>query len=181
MTINYEISKVNPFPKMKILDISDCKIISRNVIDRTVKYFPNLEELCFVGLQVEAQLINTNKISFPKIERLCIDNTLMDPIINASKDKKEKIDQITERIFKAFFEDNKSLRYFETFIKNKPDNFTSYGDEISFIEGWTVLGNLTNLKHIEEIRIVCYQGKSTVFGLPKVSKVGLSRKGTNII
>ena len=178
MTIDYNVTKTNPFPKVKLLDLWNLSINWRCILERTQKFFPNLEELCMVCLKLEGQQSTTAKFSFKRLERAWIESSLFNQMVLSTKDKKESTDAALERMLRLILEETNHLRYFEMTIQNRPATFNNFNEEREFMNSWNIFENkLMKMKSVDEIRTVLISTKYSEFAIPKIPKVYVSRRG----
>ena len=165
---------------MRTFEILDCKVSEKTIIQNIQKYFPHLEELSLIELNIEPQKASKNGLQFPNIEKLSLDHTIIDQTIHALKGGKVTKELATEKIYKSIIEDNKTLRYLETFVRFKPSNFHSIADEDAFIDGWAALEMCTQTKHIDEIKLYVPLTKEMSSENPRIPKTFITMLGKNV-
>ena len=148
------------------------------MIERTQKYFVNLQELSFINLEIEAQKLGKSGLIFPKIIKLTLDNSVLNKIIFSLKTGKTK-ELAAEKVYKSMIEDNKTLRYLETLIFTPPSTFRSPADEDAFVNNWEAIEKCKNAKHIDQIKVFIPQTIEIWMFSPKISKTLVAINGKN--
>ena len=160
---------------MKTFEILDCKVSGKTIIQNIQKYFPHLEELSLIELNIEPQKVSKNGLQFPNIEKLSLDHTIIDQTIHALKGGKVTKEIATEKIYRSIIEDNKTLRYLETFVRFQKSNFHSPADEDAFIDGWAAMEMCTKAQHIDEIKLFIPSTLEMSSQNPRIPKTFVTR------
>ena len=149
------------------------------MIERTQKYFVNLQELSFINLEIEAQKGIKSGLLFPKIIKLTLDHSVLNKIIFSIKTGKVAKELAAEKVYKSMIEDNKTLKYLETIIFTPPSTFRSPADEDAFINNWEAIEKCKNARHIDQIKVFIPMTKEMWMDAPKISKTFVTVNGKN--